>query len=291
VVGDLTIRRVQRDFSGRGRPHPPTESIEYLKADRRREERRGWVGYRLWSHGRTIYRPGPRTASIARCDLKQRFLLNLEDREYAAWPFQAFPSKEEWLADARASGQAVLAQPREPNILVETETTDTGERRDIFGHPARHVIVTRRIIPLAGAKGGPSTTVSDGWYIDLDTRISCDPWWRSVRSGHAFVTGHIKGEQPDVPAFNDVGDPERGFLLRGKSTSSDTARLQDGSMTERVSTSESEVTELSTATLDPALFEVPTDFRLVERIRQDPIAPLAIRWKRRYDRLIRRVRR
>jgi hypothetical protein len=59
------------------------------------------------------------------------------------------------------------------------------------------VITTRRVIPLTGSSGRESQTVTDGWYIDLDTALSCDPWWRSSGSGHAFVTTHRHGEQPE----------------------------------------------------------------------------------------------
>ena len=267
------------------------------KADRRRREHRGSFGYRLRSNGRTIFCAAPRTALITRCDLKQTFHLNLDDREYAASPLQTFPTREEMLARAAASGQLVVAPQREPTVLVETETVDTGERKELFGHTARHVVATRRIIPLAGAKRGAETTVTDGWYIDLDTLTSCEPSWRSARSGHAFLsaafvggsaTGHLQGQEGDVPTFKDVGEPESGFAVASKQTSSGTITSPDGSTWQHVSTWETEVTELSTAAIDPALFEIPSGFRLVERIRQEPVPPLVIRLKQAYDRLVHR---
>jgi hypothetical protein len=45
-----------------------------------------------------------------------------------------------------------------------------------------------------------------------------------------------------------------------------------------------EITRLSTEEIDPALFEVPKGFQLVEQIRQEPKSPLAIRLKQLYDR-------
>jgi hypothetical protein len=48
---------------------------------------------------------------------------------------------------------------------------------------------------------------------------------------------------------------------------------------------ELEVTHLSTVAMDPALFEVPAHFSLVERIRQEPVPPLVIRFKQAYERL------
>jgi hypothetical protein len=288
VAEELTIRRTDRRTLPGDRYLPPSESIEYLQADRRRREHRGSTGYRLRPNGRTMFRPGPRTALITRCDLKRTFHLNLDDRQYTAGPLQAFPTRDELLARAAASGQLVVVPQREPTLLVETETVDTGERKEVFGHTARRVVTTRRIIPLAGAKRGADTMVTDGWYIDLDTHISCEPSWRSPRSGHAFLTSHRQGEKGDVPTFKDVGEAERGFVIASKGTSSGAITLPDGSTRQHVSTWEREVTELSTAPIDPTLFEIPSGFRLVERIRQDQVPPLVIRLKRVYERLARR---
>jgi hypothetical protein len=288
VAEELTIRRADRQTLPEDRHLPPSESIEYLQADRRRREHRGSLGYRLRSNGRTIFCAAPPTALIIRCDLKQTFHLNLDDREYATSPLQTFGTREEMLARAAASGQLVVAPQREPTVLVETETFDTGERKELFGHTARHVVTTRRIIPLAGATRGADTTVTDGWYIDLNTRISCEPSWRSARSGHAFLTGHLQGEEGDVPTFKDVGEQERGFAVVSKRTSSETFTPPNGPTRQHVSTWETEVTELSTAAIDPALFEIPSGFRLVERIRQEPVPPLVIRLKQAYERLVHR---
>jgi hypothetical protein len=230
-----------------------------------------------------MFRLAPRTAHITRCDLKQTFLLNLDDREYTADPLP--PTLDEMRARAAAAGPLVTAPRRQPTVLVETETVDTGERKELFGHTTRHVVTTRRIIPLKGAKRGASITVIDAWYMDLDTQISCEP---SLRSAHVFSTVHRQGEEGDMPAFKDVGEPEQGFAVASKQTSSETITLPDGSTRERVSSWETKVTELSTSAIDSAVFEIPSGFRLVERIRQEPVPPIVIRLKRSYERILRR---
>jgi hypothetical protein len=246
------------------------ETTEYIQADRKREDHSGCFGYRLRPTGREIYRPTPRTAFITRCDLRKAFHLNFDDREYTAGPIQAFPTREE----IRVRTEAVREPPDQtaPTVLVETETVDTAERRELFGRLARHVITTRRVIPLTGSSRGQSQSVTDGWYIDLDTGLSCDPWWWSSESGHAFVSLHKPGDYPDRPTFKDIGEPERGYAVLSRST-------QGGSVLEL------EVIHLSTVAMDPALFEVPAHFSLVERIRQDPVPPLVIRFKQAYERL------
>jgi hypothetical protein len=270
VVGSLIIRRARRQTLPDGRRLPPLETTEYIQADRRREEHHGVFGYRLRPNGREIYRPTPRTALITRCDLQKTFHVNFDDREYTACRVQAFATREE----IRACAEAVPPSPAQtaPTVLVETETVDTGERRELFGRPARHVITRRHVIPLTGSTCQESQTVTDGWFIDLDTSLSCDPWWSSSGSSHAFLTFHKQGDQPDTPTFKDIGEPERGYVVVSRSTSG-------GSVLEL------EVTHLSTVAIDPALFEVPANFSFVERIRQEPVPPLVIRVKQAYQRL------
>jgi hypothetical protein len=274
VIGSLTIHRVQRKTSPDGRCLPPIETTEYIQPDRKREEHRGYFGYRVRPNGRDIYRTSPRTALIKRCDLQKQFHVNFDDREYTAWPIQAFPTREETLARADAVRQPAGETPA--TVLVETETVDTGERREFFGRPARHVITTRRVIPLIEPTSRQNETVTDGWYIDLDTALSCDPWWWS-KSGHAFATLHKPGDQPERPTFKDIGEPERGYAVVSRGNSG-------GSIVEF------EVTHLSSAPIDPAVFDVPDGFSLVERICQEPVPPLVIRFEQAYQRLKRRAR-
>jgi hypothetical protein len=262
VVGSLTLRRVMRHTSSVGRQLPSTDITEYLQADRKREEHRGVFGYCWRPNGRTIYRPTPGTALIKRCDLQKTFLVNFEDREFTEWPIQPVPTREE-LRTRATSG--VPSQQPAATVFVETTTVDTGERKQLFGRLARHVMTTRRVIPLAGRTRQERQTVIDGWFIDLDTGVSCEPWWWS-NSSHAFLTTRKDGEPPERPTFRDIGDPERGYPVLRRTT-------------EGASVLELEVTELSTGALDPALFEVPADFLRVEQIRQEPIPPLIIRLK------------
>jgi hypothetical protein len=275
VVGSLTLRRVLRQTLPDGGRLPPIETTEYMQADRRREDHRGFFGYRRHPNGRDIFRPMPRTALIKRCDLQKVFHLNFDDREYTTWPIPPTPTREE--IQARTEGARQPLVQTAPTVLVETETVDTGERRELLGRPARHVITTRRIIPLTGSRCWQSETVTDAWYIDLDTGLTCDPWRWSSGSGHAFLTTHKPGDQPERPTFKDTGEPERGYAILSRST-------QTGSVLEL------EVTHLSTLAIDPALFEVPANFSLVEQIRQEPAPPLVIRLKQAYERLKHRAR-
>ena len=266
VAGSLTLRRVHRHPLTGGRRLPDTESVEYMQSDRRREEHRGFSGYRFRPNGRDLYRPAPHTALIKRCDLQKTFLINFDDREYTEWPLPPEPTRQR--LKARAESAPSTDAPA-PTIRVQTETVDTGERKDMFGWSARHVITTRREAPLTGSVREARVSVIDGWYIDLDTGLTCEPW---AGVGHGFAVAYKEGEEPPRPIFENIGEPERGFPLRFSTTGG----------------FEIEVTELSTDTLDPSLFEVPAGFSRVEQIRQEPVPPLVIRLKQVFERLKRR---
>jgi len=272
VVGNLTIRRVTRHSRPGGRVPRPTTSTEYIQADRRRDEHNGFFGYRVRANGPDIYRPAPRTALIKRCDLQKTFLINFDDRQFAEWPLEPVPAPQEPGAHAESVAEG---DPPAPTLRVQTETVDTGERKEMFGRPARHVITTQRRISLVASPREAHQTVTDGWYIDLDTRLTCEPW---AESGHGVAFVYIHGDPPPIPVFENIGKPEHGYAVQ--------LRTIDGG-----SIMEMDVTELSPAALDPSLFEVPAGFRRVEMIRQEPAPPLAVRLKQVYDRVKHRRRR
>jgi len=125
---------------------------------------------------RPIY--GPRIASITRCDLGQSFELNLDSSEYSATPY---PPKALTREEMERRGLKVPAGyvSQKPTLRIEITTTDTGEREEMFGHPARHVITHEKRTPLEGSVSAAHETVTDGWYIDstdidLNQRLSCD---------------------------------------------------------------------------------------------------------------------
>ena len=113
--------------------------------------------------------------------------------------------------------------------------------------------------------------MNDGWYIDLDTRISCDPHYPST-SGHAFLS--VSSGKPEIPEFKDIGKRETGYPMELTST---TTIPPNRKIQGRTSLVEDKIIELSTTPLDPSLFEVPPDFKKVDRIARDPEPPLLIK--------------
>ena len=150
----------------------------------------------------------------------------------------------------------------------------------MFGYMARHVITTVKQIPLVESDQIPQETATDGWYIDLDTSVSCA---KGSPGYFGIVVGggpRKPGEPPQFPvlSFKSVGKPETGLALMTKEIHRVTLSFPNGSTQAREDiTNEMQVTELSTRPVDEALFEVPRNFQKVEQIRR---APVMSYWRR-----------
>ena len=153
---------------------------------------------------------------------------------------------------------------------MEIKTDDTGERKEMFGYTARHVITTKTQTPLESSHSEPQQTVTDGWYIDVDQRLLVDP--KPSRGTHGFIGGYVSvgnGKRPiEKPEFVNIGEPETGFPLELTMTSKSPASPPDAPG----STFESRVTEFTEGPVDPALFEIPSGFKLVDHIERNPPA-------------------
>ena len=234
----------------------------YIQPDRQRMEYRNSFGGR---HGIELTQ-GPRLVRIVRCDLGQSFELNLDTQEYTAAPYPPKPLTPDEL---KARGlDTRIQQPATPTIRVEIKTTDTGERKEIFGRTARHVVTTTTQTPLAGSHSSPQESVADGWYIDFDQQLSCDP--KRTGSGRGAIFGYVSvgsGKVPmEKPEFVTIGNREMGFALDLTQTSKSPSNLPDGTVTRF----ETHVTQFEEGPLDPAVFEIPPGFKQVHRIERNP---------------------
>ena len=217
-----------------------TRRIEYIQSDRRRSE--------LWDgrHAKFV--------SITRCDLSRNYILDLEARDYDWMPLLPVPTHGRvrqyaaWWGGKPQAGNATH--------LIELETRDTGERKMVFGREARHVITTRKQKPVAQGAVDSSEVTVDGWYIDLDRRISCEP----QSAGAAFLIAQV-GYGAAVFSLKTVGKPEGGFMVEGETTSRHTSSGPNGAFTEIPSTIRTQLTVLSEEPLAPSLFEIPPGFQ------------------------------
>ena len=193
---------------------------------------------------------------IRRCDLNRIFILNPHERTYLAGPLQARLGGLQRFALS-------LGRPRKeargtPELVVETTTVDTGERRMAFGHSARRVLTTRR--ERSGESLPARETQIDGWYIDIDGRASCnfgEPALLIATSSLAH-----RGTNPPRVTFKNVGSTETGFPIDSEMTwrSGMDANNRSSSATR------TSVTDLTWQPLDPGLFEIPSGFRSADGV-------------------------
>jgi hypothetical protein len=149
-------------------------------------------------------------------------------------------------------------------LVVNIETTDTGERKKLFGYTARHVIETQTMLPGPGAVSQGQEIVRDGWYIDLDVNVGCGPSRKAMAVAVGVLFGGPAGSPMKVDKIevHRKGAAENGFAL--SLTTKQTSHSPSGEAF--TSESRSEVVELSAAPLDHALFEVPEGFQKVDRL-------------------------
>lgn len=248
-------------------PTLTTEQTTYFQVDRKRSEWQGFDGPRL----------GPHVARITRCDLGKEFMLNLDARQYGSTPYppKAFA---EALAEVKARSRPVPPPPPKATLRIETTTVDTGERKQIFGRTARHMTITQKYIPLAGSTQMAQESVTDAWYIDLDTQLSCDfqfPRGTLVRS-----VGLSGSPQQEVLEFASVGEPAKGFSVTQSIKNTSSLKLSDGTTKEFTSQSEMSVVDFEEGPLDPALFEIPPGFKLVDNVELNPPQQPPSVWER-----------
>jgi len=237
----------------------------YIMGDRRRTEFHHTSRKRQPDGSFAIGDP-PANVVIERCDLGRSFGLNTDSHQYSEHPFPpSRPTPEE----KKASGfdNSDWDAVKLPSYRVEITTVDTGEREQIFGQESRHVITTTKSIPTGDTKGKPRVSLKDGWYIDYDRRVSCEPLpGMQVHSFGGVVVGggtHLMRTEKVETVFN--GTPESGLFVRGE-PSSVTTSISGSNGVNLTFSNNAAVTEFYRAPLDPALFEIPAGFVVGERI-------------------------
>jgi len=134
MAADLKITKEYRDSNGI-RTAPNTV---WYSGSRTRVE---WQNGRSWSdkqNDSSMWTYGPHMATIYQCDQHRAVEMNLDDREYTTHELGengvpvGYKSK---IAEPQLSGATVT---------ITVETSDTGERKEMFGHLARHMITRHK---------------------------------------------------------------------------------------------------------------------------------------------------
>jgi hypothetical protein len=215
-----------------------TESTVYIKGARQRTE---------MSFGG---RGG--TASIMQCDQKR--MITVMGDQCMLMPFGEsetscpdMPNMRDMLrgkqpAPARAGGV----------VTITRNSTDTGERQDMFGYKARHIKSTMIMQASPDACNQSNMKMEmDGWYADLSTAFSCgDDSYRAMACG-----GQQEAGCHDRVVMKGGGGAPLGYPL--KQTMTMTSKEQTYTMT-------TEVVELTNTSLEPTLFEAPPGCRMMD---------------------------
>jgi hypothetical protein len=217
-----------------------SEQTTYIKGQRQRLEMAGGV-----------------MISITQCDLQRTLQIIPQTRTYTVTPFtqasernpnQAPVNQAKAKADANVTG----------GVITTTITTkDTGERKQMFGYTARHLITEMRTESSPEACQKVKTRMEiDAWYIDAAFALDCN-----MSGGYQ---GYNRADQrgcQDRSEVKQIGPSPKGYPVWAKTTMFD----DNGQPS---FTSVLEVVEFSQGPLDAALFDVPAGYREVKDFAQ-----------------------
>lgn len=182
-------------------------------------------------------------SNIANCDTRTGYLIDLNAREYRNYKVVKF-----W---STANIEDYLQKHPEDTVQVESKTIDTGERKMFFGHLAKHFITTTTRAPDKNNAGGEETI--DAWYIDHEPPDQdCAPDY--VRTEPFYVVGTALVMPPQIARLHHIGPTPSGLAVE-RTLTQKTAGSRG--LADRIITSQETVEELSDATLDPSLFNLP----------------------------------
>jgi hypothetical protein len=211
------------------------ENTSYIKGKRQRSETSG---------GQMIV--------IQQCDLRRNIQIMPAAKAYMIQPYDQ-PSTASTTPNnttAPTSSQPV----KKGGVITSTVTTkDTGERKQMFGYTARHIITTMEMKSSPDACSQNNTKMQiDGWYIDATFALDCD-----MSGAYSNYKPRASGGCQDRYEMKTIGVAKKGYPVWEKMTMFG----PDGA--ESFSTL-NEVLEFSQATLEQSLFEIPEGYREVE---------------------------
>jgi hypothetical protein len=185
--------------------------------------------------------------SIMQCDLQRSLQIIPQTKTYIVTPFNQ-PT-----ASAPQPRAKENAPARGGVITTVITTKDTGERKKIFGYPARHIITTMSTDSSPDACNKIKSKMEiDAWYIDFTFGLDCD-----MSSAYQGYNPADQAGCQDRNEVKQIGPATKGYAVWTKTTMFDESGNQSFSV-------EQEVIEISQTTLDAALFDVPDGYREVK---------------------------
>src|SRR5687768_17025211 len=209
------------------------ENTSYIKGKRQRSET---------NNGQMII--------LQQCDLRRNIQMMPDAQAYIIQPYDD-ASNTSSTSTGRTNTQP--GATTKGGVVTSTVTTkDTGERKQMFGYTARHIITTMVMESSPEACSQVKNKMQiDGWYVDAEFALECD-------SGVTYrpYTPPQSGGCQDRYVTKQVGVAKKGYPVWEKMT------MFDPNGAESFSTI-TEVVEFSHASLDASLFEVPAGYRQV----------------------------
>lgn len=193
--------------------------------------------------------------SITQCDLQRSLQLIPQSKTYIVTPFN----------QATDSGERTTNQPKAKDnpavkggvVRTTITTKDTGERKQMFGYTARHIITTMitESSPEACQKVKSKMEI-DAWYIDAAFGLDCN-----MNNGYQNYNRADQSGCQDRSEVKQIGVAAKGYPVWTKTTMFDDNGQPSFSYVQ-------EVIEFSQGPLDAALFEVPAGYREVKDFSQ-----------------------
>jgi len=202
----------------------------------------------------TVYIKGPRErnemsyggVSIIQCDQKR--MVTISSNQCMVMPMGGSETSCPAMPNTRAGREMAESEPEvthKGGVLTITRTsTDTGERQDMFGYKARHIKTSMTMESSPDACNQSHMKMeTDGWYADLAGFSCADESYKALACG-----GGGKRGCHDRIAMKGGGGGALGYPLKQTTT----MISQQGTFT-----TTTEVVELTNASLDASLFEMP----------------------------------
>lgn len=233
VLADVKIK-IRQKMSGQ-----ETENTTYIRGKRQRSE---------MMNGQMI--------TVTQCDLRRDVQMNSTTKTYI---FSMFDEGN----NVQVSDQSKARNPQSKiekggTMYITTTNKDTGERKQMFGYTARHIIQTVEMESTPESCNPMKSKMEiDAWVIDETFGFQCD----RTQDYQSFQRPQYNGGCRDKIVPKTIGTAKSGYPLIQKMTFFDDKGNVQSSMTQ-------EVIELSKVTLDAALFDVPSDYREVKDVSE-----------------------
>jgi len=182
------------------------------------------------------------SVSVSRCDDRKRIDLNDAGRLYAEL------SIVDWSEQRKRVRPVPPSATTGAEVLITTDSVDTGERRKLGTYMARHVRITIKVEAGPGAAEPSSREERDGWYLDLPG-LGCQDSNRQIAFLHA--SWRPAGQPQDRIHFNRLGTAPSGFAIEETTKKTENASSITGTV---------ELVEFSEASLNNALFDIPAGY-------------------------------